>query len=189
MWGLIPLIYRSSLVQLDILRWDCIVIARETQGRGSVNRSKIGNRIISPSPKNKVSPRFLDLARKKRFPVRLLHICVPSRHVLLYPSFIAIREKGKGGGWKEKTGLWYFGKRRYRARVYSDWKDYVYWARRVSTDYEMEKGREDRPRYILRDHATIFFRAKLHRVCTYKLKRITTWLIAVIFQKMKITFL
>lgn len=64
MWGLIPLIYRSSLVQLDILRWDCIVIARETQGRGSVNRSKIGNRIISPSPKNKVPPRFLDLARK-----------------------------------------------------------------------------------------------------------------------------
>ena len=40
------------------------MIARETQGRGSVNRSKIGNRIISPSPKNKVSPRFLDLARK-----------------------------------------------------------------------------------------------------------------------------
>lgn len=38
----------------------------------------------------------------------------------------------------------------------------------------MEKGREDRPRYILRDHATIFFRAKLHRVYTYKLKWITT---------------
>lgn len=30
-----------------------------------------------------------------------------------------------------------------------------------------EKGREDRPRYILRDHATIFFRAKLHRVYMY----------------------
>lgn len=68
------------------------------------------------------------------------HLCTVATRIVI-PVFYCKRGGGKKRT-RRKQGFDTLGNVGYRVRVYSDWKDYVYWARCVSTDYEMEKGRK-----------------------------------------------